>query len=154
MQKPYNILLIEDDQDDIELLSEVLNIRKVFYKMEVVSAGDKVSSYIQQCEIKPDIIVLDFNLPKLHGKEVLRRIKSSGKFKDVPLMVLTTSRALEDIEYSYRMGADSFITKPTTTAGFNHTIETILKLASRNEAEKSKCLQAELNRGHEIFYYY
>lgn len=132
MQKPLTILLIEDDYDDIELLNEILQENKVEYKMDVVTEGDKVTSYIDSCTNAPDVIVMDFNLPRLHGKEVLREIKSST-FKDIPLLVLTTSQAKEDIEYSYKMGANSFITKPTNTAGLNTTIHTIIQLASQTD---------------------
>ena len=129
MQKKLNILLIEDDHDDIDLLNESLKDNNVEFNMDVVMEGDKVSSYILNCESRPDIIVMDFNLPKLHGKEVLKEIKTSDKFKDVPVMVLSTSRAKEDIEFSYKMGASTFMTKPTTTAGFNDTIDALLKIA-------------------------
>ncbi|HET9279054.1 MAG TPA: response regulator, partial [Flavitalea sp.] len=81
------------------------------------------------CKKLPNIIVMDFNLPRVHGREIIKQIKSNQEFRNIPLLVLTTSTAREDIEYSYKMGADSFITKPTTIQGFNATVGTIVQLA-------------------------
>jgi CheY-like chemotaxis protein len=126
----FSILLIEDDHDDIYLLESALGDNSVPYKMDTIREGDKVQSYLLTNTSVPDIIVLDFNLPKKHGREVLKDIKSHERYKDIPLIVLTTSSAKEDMEYSYRMGARHFITKPTTLQGFNKTVEIICSLVN------------------------
>ena len=129
MPEGIQIFLIEDDVDDIELLEVSLKDNKVDYSMDVVMEGDKVQDYLRNCKKLPNIIVMDFNLPRVHGREIIKQIKSNAEFRNIPLLVLTTSTAKEDIEYSYKMGADSFITKPTTIQGFNATVGTIVQLA-------------------------
>ena len=130
MPEGIQIFLIEDDADDIELLEVSLKDNNILYKMDVVMEGDKVQEYLKNCKKLPHIIVMDFNLPRVHGREIMKQIKAHDVFKNIPLIVLTTSTAKEDIDYSYKMGADSFITKPTTIQGFNATVGTIVQLAS------------------------
>ncbi len=124
------ILLIEDDPDDIELLEEAMKENNIEYSMDVIMEGDKVADYIEKAVDFPAVIVLDFNLPRVHGKEVLSMIKSSTYFNKIPLIVLTTSAAKEDIEYSLAMGALHFITKPTSIHGFENTVITIVEAAN------------------------
>jgi CheY-like chemotaxis protein len=130
MPQGIRIFLIEDDADDIELLEVSLKDNNVEYNMDVIMEGDKVQNYLQNCKKLPNIIVMDFNLPRVHGREIIKQIKLNEDFRNIPLIVLTTSTAKEDIEYSYQMGADSFITKPTTIQGFNATVGAIVQLAA------------------------
>jgi DNA-binding response OmpR family regulator len=129
MEQPLRIFLIEDDMDDIELLQESLKDNNVQFTMNVVREGDKVSSYLKECTVLPHVIIMDFNLPKVHGKDILKTIKSFDGFKQIPLLVLTTSTAKDDIDYSYRMGANKYLTKPSSIKGFNETVAAILELA-------------------------
>ena len=76
------ILLIEDDLDDIELLQEALSSRSVPYNMEIVNDGGEAINYIRSCVDCPDVIILDFNLPKVHGREIILEIKSIASFKN------------------------------------------------------------------------
>lgn len=131
MDRPLRIFLIEDDMDDIELLQESLKDNDVEFTMNVVREGDKVSSYLRDCTLLPHVIVMDFNLPKVHGKDILKTIKSFEGFKTIPLLVLTTSTAKDDIDYSYKMGADKYLTKPSSIKGFNDTVAAIVELATR-----------------------
>jgi DNA-binding response OmpR family regulator len=131
MAEPLRIFLIEDDMDDIELLQESLKDNNISYTMNVVREGDKVSSYLRECTVLPHVIVMDFNLPKVHGKDILKTIKSFDGFKEIPLLVLTTSTAKEDIDYSYKMGANKYLTKPSSIKGFNETVAAIVELATR-----------------------
>ena len=122
------ILLIEDDADDIELLRDALHINDVDFTLDVVMEGDKAIPFLEKNSPLPDVIVMDFNLPKLHGREVLSQIRSSKNFSAIPLMVLTTSASQDDIRYAFSMGANKFITKPNTMQGFNTTVEAIVSL--------------------------
>lgn len=131
MDKPLRIFLIEDDMDDIELLQDSLKDNRVPFTMNIVREGDKVSTYLKECTVLPHVIVMDFNLPKVHGKDILKTIKSFDGFKDIPLLVLTTSTAKDDIDYSYKMGADMYLTKPSNIKGFNETVAAIVELATR-----------------------
>lgn len=126
--KKIRILLVEDDADDVQLLQEAMQDNQVDYTMDVVMEGDGVVPFLTHATVLPDIIVLDFNLPKLHGKEILTRIKSSKRFSHIPVVVLTTSASPHDIQFAQDHGADKFITKPSTIQGFNATIETIVNM--------------------------
>jgi len=127
MQNPLKILLVEDDIDDIELLEGALNDNSVVYEMEVLMEGDLVYPYLTNCSILPEIIILDFNLPKVHGRDILIQIKSRDNLKHIPVVVLTTSSAKEDMNFALENGASKFITKPTNINDLNKAIETILE---------------------------
>lgn len=127
MQNPLKILLVEDDIDDIELLEGALSDNSVVYEMEVLMEGDLVYPYLTNCSILPEIIILDFNLPKVHGRDILIQIKSSDNLKHIPVVVLTTSSAKEDMNFALENGASKFITKPTNINDFNKAIEIILE---------------------------
>lgn len=129
MKKPLDILLIEDDMDDVDLLKDALNENKVSYQMEVIMEGDKVYNYLKATDILPAIIVMDLNLPKISGKEILVKIKSSSSFTEIPVIVLTTSSAKDDIAYCNSMGISKFITKPVTIEGWNIAINSIINVA-------------------------
>lgn len=122
------ILLIEDDGDDIDLLKEAFDMNKINYHMDVVMEGDKAIPFLENVSELPDVIVMDMNLPKLHGREILIRIKNSNAFSAVPVVVLTTSSLQDDIKFSYSMGANIFITKPNTIEGFNSTVHAIVSI--------------------------
>ena len=131
MKPTLKVLLIEDDFDDVDLLKEAFADNKVNYEIELIMEGDRVSSYLANAKTVPSIIVMDLNLPKTDGKEILKEIKSSNSFKDIPLIVFSTSSSKEDIQYAYSLGANKFITKPTTIAGWNETIDIIVETASK-----------------------
>ena len=130
MKSPLKLLLIEDDMDDVELLKEAFSDNNVEYEMEVIMEGDRVKPFLQNAEFIPTIIIMDLNLPKTDGKEILKDIKLTDAFKNIPLIVFSTSSSKEDIEYAYSLGANKFITKPTTIAGWNETIEVVIHLSS------------------------
>lgn len=130
MNTPIKILLIEDDPDDVELLQDSLNDNKISYEMNVINDGALVLDYLRSTPQSPDIIILDLNLPRVHGKDIIKEIKIQTTFKNTPLLILTTSSAKEDIEFSYEHGANKFLRKPTTVESFRLTIATILELAT------------------------
>ena len=127
--RKLRILLVEDDADDVQLLQEALAENQIPCEVHVIMEGDKVLPFLQHADGRPDIIVMDFNLPKLHGKEILVQIRSTPAFADVPLVVLTTSASPHDIQFAHDNGADKFITKPSTISGFNAAVETIVSMA-------------------------
>lgn len=129
MPATIKILLIEDDGDDVELLQEALNTNNVHYEMEVLNDGSEAIEFVKNCSKYPHIIVMDYNLPKVHGKEVLKQIKATTLLKDIPLVVLTTSSSKTDMEYAYEMGADKFLIKPITLAEMKITTNTIQNIA-------------------------
>jgi CheY-like chemotaxis protein len=133
-----NILLVEDDQDDVELMQDALEDNGIDFTIEVVRQGDKVLPFLSSCKNFPNIILLDLNLPKMHGREVLSRIKLSEEFKHIPVAILTTSSSQAEKEFCLSAGATGFLTKPSTVDGFNKTIQSIVEIATDNPSEISK----------------
>lgn len=129
MKEPINILLVEDDADDIELLKKALEDNRVSYNMHAITRGDWVAAYMRSCNLLPQVIVMDLNMPRVHGKEILVAFKASERFSAIPLVVLTTSGSREDMDFTESLGADGFLTKPTTLEGFNAAVQTIVSLA-------------------------
>jgi response regulator RpfG family c-di-GMP phosphodiesterase len=130
MEQTIQILLIEDDMDDVELLEGSLANNNVPYNIRLINDGGDVSEYLRENKEYPHVIVMDFNLPKVHGKELLRDIKASPFYRDIPLLVLTTSSAREDVQYSMRMGADKFMIKPSSSEELNDIAGVISELAA------------------------
>jgi CheY-like chemotaxis protein len=125
-----SILLVEDDPDDIELMHVALKNLNIQYSLEALNQGDKVMPYLEVCKKFPNVIVLDLNLPKLHGREILQFIKRSEKFKNIPVAVLTTASSQKEKEFCISAGANVFLTKPSTVDGFNKTIYAIMNIAA------------------------
>jgi CheY-like chemotaxis protein len=125
-----SILLIEDDPDDVELMQEALKNAEISYDIEVLGEGNTVIPYLEVCKNFPDIILLDLNIPKLHGREVLRQIKTSDQFKEIPVVVLTTASSLKERDHCLELGADRFMTKPSTVSGFREAVKTIIAAAN------------------------
>jgi CheY-like chemotaxis protein len=126
MSKLLKILLVEDDPDDVDLLREALYDNNVLYEMDIIKDGGLVAPYLQKCTSYPDIIVLDFNLPRVHGRDLMKLIKQTYNFKNIPLYILTTSSAQKDIDYAYREGASKYLIKPTTVQGINDVISILI----------------------------
>jgi DNA-binding response OmpR family regulator len=122
-----HILLIEDDEDDVQLLENMLTESNVPFNLQVIGDGADGLAYFKNDNAFPHIIILDFNLPKIHGKEILKEYKMS-KYADIPLVVLTTSSAKEDIEFSYKNGATKFLIKPSTRQGLQDVVNTIIEI--------------------------
>lgn len=133
-----NILLVEDDQDDVELMQDALRDNNVAFTMDIVRQGDKVIPFLKMCKNFPNVILLDLNLPKMHGREVLSRIKLSDDFKHIPVAILTTSSSAAEKEFCLSAGATDFLTKPSTVEGFNKTIRAILTIALKGDPRKDK----------------
>jgi len=128
--EPIEILLVEDNPGDVRLTQEVLNDGKVRNNMHVVKDGVDAISFLQQTgeyagAPRPDIILLDLNLPKKDGREVLADIKADPDLKNIPIVVLTTSSAEQDIFRSYDLHANCYITKPVDLDQFIRVIRSI-----------------------------
>ena len=120
--KPIIILMAEDDLDDQLLTKEALTESLVVNDLYFVQDGVELMEYLQRkgkyadknTSPFPDLILLDLNLPRMDGREALEKIKSDPSLKSIPIVVLTTSQAEEDIFRSYALGASGFISKPVT----------------------------------------
>jgi DNA-binding response OmpR family regulator len=129
MNKKIRIVLIEDDMDDVELLHEALESRNVPFLMKVIKDGSAAITFCEEhTDFFPDIIVMDFNLPRVHGKDVIAKIRCNEKFAHVPILVLSTSSAIEDMAYANKAGADKYLVKPATIEAIQETVETIVSM--------------------------
>ena len=129
MSRKIRILLIEDDIDDVDLLQEALESRNVPFVMNVIKDGSAAVNFCEESsEFLLDIIVMDFNLPRVHGREVITKIRCNGRFANVPILVLSTSSAIEDIAYANKVGADKYLVKPATIEAIQETVDTIVDM--------------------------
>lgn len=116
------VLLVEDDAADIELTQEAINSLNLELNLTVVRDGVEAMAYLRRqgdyCDAQiPKLILLDLNMPRKDGREVLQEIRADDALKHLPVIVLTTSQADEDIVSSYRVGVNAFITKPIGLEG-------------------------------------
>lgn len=138
--KIIEILLVEDNPGDVRLMMEAFKEGKIFCHINVAEDGMEAMKYLKREEEysdapRPDLIMLDLNLPKKDGREVLKEIKSDEELKRIPVVVLTTSSAEEDVLRTYNLHANCYITKPVDLEQFLklvHSIEnfwlTVVKL--------------------------
>lgn len=120
--KPAVILLADDDEDDVVLVRDSFQRSKLSNDLHVVEDGVELMNYLRrqgtfadpERSPRPDIILLDLNMPRMDGREALKEIKNDQKLKDIPVIILTTSQTHADISRSYQDGANCFITKPVT----------------------------------------
>ena len=128
--RPIQILMVEDNPDDIELTVEALKDARVENFLSVVKDGEEALSYLR-CQgkypraVRPDLILLDLNMPKKNGRDVLREIKNDPHLKRIPVVILTTSQAEEDILHTYDLHANCYITKPVDFNQFLKVVRSI-----------------------------
>ena len=128
--KPIHILLVEDNEGDIVLTKEAFEDSRILIDMSVVKDGKQAMDFLNKegpfAEAgRPDIILLDVNLPKRNGHEVLQYIKTTEALKQIPVIMLTTSSSANDINQSYKNYANCFITKPVEVQEFLNVVATI-----------------------------
>ncbi len=134
-KKPIIILIADDDIDDLQLAREALEESRIANELHCVSDGEELMDYLYQRNgyhnkeenPRPVLILLDLNMPKKDGREALREIKADPELKKIPVVVLTTSQAEEDIYKTYDLGVNSFITKPVTFEGLVKVMRTLGK---------------------------
>lgn len=127
---PFEVLLVEDSPGDVRLTKEAFKDAKVHINLHVAPDGAEAMAYLERQgehsnAPRPDLILLDLNLPKKDGREVLEEIKRDPALKSIPVVVLTTSGSEEDILRSYRLHANCYITKPVGLDGFLKVVKSI-----------------------------
>jgi len=128
--KPIEILLVEDNPGDVRLTKEAFKESKILNNLSVVEDGAEAMAFLrQQGEYtgasRPDLILLDLNMPKMDGRQVLAEIKKDPTLKNIPVIILTTSKAEQDILKSYNLHANCYIVKPVDLWQFNTVVQTI-----------------------------
>ena len=127
---PVEILLVEDNAGDVRLTKEALKEGKVYNNLHWAKDGVDALEFLRRegkhaKAPRPDIILLDLNLPKKDGREVLSEIKSDDQLKHIPVVILTTSKAEEDVLRSYKLHANCYITKPVDLGKFIVVVQSI-----------------------------
>ena len=122
--KPVHILLVEDNEGDIVLTREALKEAKMSNEISVARDGEEALAFLKAGPL-PDLILLDINLPRMNGLELLEAIKGSPKLKVIPVIMLTTSIAERDIVDSFAKKANCFISKPVDLVSFMEVVKTI-----------------------------
>ncbi len=128
--KAINILLVEDNPGDVRLTQEVLKDGKICNTLNIAQDGEEAVAYLKKIDkykdaVRPDIILLDLNLPKKDGRQVLAEIKADPDLKLIPVVVLTTSAAEQDILNMYANHANAYITKPVDLEQFINVVRSI-----------------------------
>jgi len=127
------ILMAEDDADDCMLAKKAMQENRIANPLTVVSNGEELLEYLQhrgkysdaKKAPKPCLVLLDLNMPKMDGREALKLIKDDKNLKGIPVVIMTTSKAEEDILVSYNVGANSYITKPVTFDGLVKVVKAL-----------------------------
>lgn len=147
-EKSVEILLVEDNPADALLMEEALREGAIASNLRVITNGDDALDFLYrkgryQGSPRPDLIVLDLNLPKKDGREVLAVIKNDEDLKRIPVVIITTSNSEEDVNRSYELHANCFITKPVRLQRFFDVVKdmehfwfTIVKLPPKDEHER------------------
>ena len=128
--KPIEILLVEDNPGDIRLTKEALKDARVGNNLHVTMDGVEALAFLRKqgkhaSAPRPDLILLDLNLPKKNGREVLEEIKAEDALRHIPVVILTTSQAEQDVVESYRLQANAYVTKPVDLDQFLKVVSSI-----------------------------
>jgi CheY-like chemotaxis protein len=134
-RKPFTILMADDDADDRDFTRSAMQESRLANDLRCVEDGEELLDYLYRRgryadpkdSPRPGLILLDLNMPRLDGREALREIKADPKLRNIPIVVLTTSKTEEDILRSYNLGANCFITKPVTFEGLVDVVKVLDK---------------------------
>ena len=142
--RSVEILLVEDNPADVLLMKEALQEGKMSNNLHIAGNGDEAMDFLRkrgkfENAVRPDLIMLDLNLPKKDGMEVLAEVKNDPDLKKIPIVIITTSRSEEDIDKTYSLHANAYVTKPVSVRQFFDVVQeiedfwfTIVKLPSKN----------------------
>lgn len=126
MKNNLTILVADDDAEDRNLLKDAFKESKLINHVEFVNDGEQLIQRLHGPLELPGLILLDLNMPKKDGREALAEIKSNPRLRHIPVVILTTSKAEEDIARTYNLGVNSFVTKPVT---FSSLVTVIMDIA-------------------------
>jgi CheY-like chemotaxis protein len=132
VKKPsHTILIADDDEDDCLLVQEALREAGQDQQLRVVRDGDELLGYLRRCDDggsdppRPDLILLDLKMPGKDGRQALRELKGDPRLREIPIVVLTTSAARDDVSYCYATGVNSYVTKPASFRGMVEVMRTL-----------------------------
>ena len=130
MSHPIKVLLVEDNPADVELTREALGTGKLHVDLDVVTDGAAALDYLNRTgsyrgQAAPNMIILDLNVPRVSGRDVLAFVKSNEHLKRVPIVILTSSAAETDVAQSYDLGANCYVTKPLDFGAFQNIVTSL-----------------------------
>lgn len=131
MPEPIRILLVEDDEDDVTFFELALKKQQVATHLTTLTDGDQVMPYLKQASANPDLLVLDLNLPRLPGRDVLTQVKQSPVCRGISVVILSTSSAQEDSDFCIANGADRFLTKPASLTRLSTMLADVLEVTMK-----------------------
>jgi CheY-like chemotaxis protein len=139
--RPLEILLVEDNPGDIRLTREAFKEGRIATTLHVTHNGDEGMAYLNRCckesaETIPDLVLLDWNLPRRNGREVLQSIRENPKLRDLPVIVMSSSNAEQDIHDAYRLRANCYVIKPGDYEIYVKMIRSIEQFWSRFKSDK------------------
>jgi two-component system, chemotaxis family, response regulator Rcp1 len=128
--RPIEILLVEDNPGDVRLTQEALREGRIRNRLSVVEDGEEAMRYLRRegefaQAARPDVVILDLNLPRMNGREVLREMKGDPRLKSIPVVVLSSSEAEQDVVAAYDLHANCYVTKPVDLDQFVRAIQSI-----------------------------
>ena len=128
--KPVRILLVEDDPGDVMITTEALEQTERLHELHTVGDGEEALHFLRRQGIyrkapRPDLVLLDLNLPRVDGREVLAQVKEDPDLRSIPVVILSTSEADEDILRSYQLHANAYVSKPVDFDSFLTTVRQI-----------------------------
>ena len=150
MTKPIQVLLVEDNPADADLMCEAIASGRLLLDVTTVRDGAAAIQYLRgegryADAVRPDLILLDLNLPKMDGRQVLATIKADAELRGIPVVVLTSSTAERDIVQSYNLGANCYVIKPVDLKAFQSIVKdvenfwfTVVKLPGNSGRRKIK----------------
>jgi two-component system, chemotaxis family, response regulator Rcp1 len=129
-RQPFEVLLVEDNPGDVFLTQEAFREGRVPLRLSVVSDGEQAMQYLRrqapfEDAIRPDLVLMDLNLPKKDGRELLAEMKEDADLRQIPVIVLTTSESHQDIRKAYKLHANCYLTKPFESDTFVAKIRSI-----------------------------
>lgn len=132
--KDKTLFLAEDDQEDVELLQDILTDLNTAIALQVASNGVELMTMLQESKTPPDLILLDLNMPLKNGMVCLQEIKSNELWKQIRVVVLSTSSVKQQMDEAYQKGADMFLTKSTSYTEFKNAIASCLQATAIQQA--------------------
>ena len=124
-QQVPRVLVVEDNPADVRLLREAFNEQRVNLELLVANDGDEATDLVRDPSRRPDLILLDLNLPRKDGREVLAEIKTDARLRSIPVLVLTSSEAERDVERSYSLHANGYLRKPLSFTELQNIVASI-----------------------------
>ena len=128
-RKSLDVLYVEDDATDVDIVKTAMAGVDGRMKMTVVEDGEKAVEYVRRAGPRaavPDLVLLDLNLPKVDGRDVLKEMRANPAYKHLPVIVLSTSNAQDDIDLTYRLGATAYVVKPTAFFEYEETFQALI----------------------------